>query len=162
MNFPVLGKRLKKATKEIQAAANQGNWEKQSDGRLRVADYDLEPTEFELVYQPRPGLALAHDHGLMVALDTEISEELLLEGYARELVRGIQDLRKKADYQVDDRITLYWDDAHPMAETVFERHGESIASETLANDVVKGRGDVDSEGTVKLGKGRSVWIGVLR
>jgi len=162
LNFPVLGKRLGPAVKAIQAATNQGHWAKLSGGRLQVADWELEPTEYELVYQPRPGLALSHDHGLMVALDTEITEELQLEGYARELVRGIQELRKKADYKVDDRITLIWDDAHPMAEAVFEKHGETIARETLTRDVVQGKGPVDSECTVKLGKGRSVWIGVRR
>jgi isoleucyl-tRNA synthetase len=162
LNFPVLGRRLGGAMKEVQAAAKQGHWEQLPGGRLRVGDREVEPAEFELVYQPRPGVALAHDHGLMVALETEISEELLLEGYARELIRRIQELRKQADYQVDDRITLRWDDAHPMTLEVLERHGATIAAETLAKEVQRGKGPVDRESTVKLGRDRSVWIGVHR
>jgi isoleucyl-tRNA synthetase len=162
LNFPVLGKRLGGAIKEVQASVKQGKWESLPGGRLRVADQEIEPTEFDLVYRPRPGVALAHDQGMMVALETEITEELRLEGYARELIRRIQELRKQADYQVDDRITLRWDDAHPMAMEVLERHGATIAAETLAKEVCRGKGPSDRESTVALGPDRSVWIGVSR
>jgi isoleucyl-tRNA synthetase len=162
LNFPVLGKRLGGSMKEVQAAAKQGRWQQRPGGRLRVGDQEIEPAEFDLVYKPRPGVALAHDHGLMVALETEITEELLLEGYGRELIRRIQELRKQADYQVDDRITLRWDDAHPMAVKALERHGATIAAETLAKGISRGRGPVDRESTVALGQDRSVWIGVRR
>ena len=44
---------------------------------------------------------------MVVALDTTITEELKLEGYARDIIRLIQDMRKEADYQVMDRVSLH-------------------------------------------------------
>lgn len=44
--------------------------------------------------------------GTVIALDTSVSEELKLEGVARDLIRSIQDMRKEAGYQVMDRISL--------------------------------------------------------
>ncbi len=162
LNFPVLGKRLGKAMKEVQASARSGAWEPITGGRLRVGQHELEPAEFDLVYEPKPGMALAHDHGLLVAVDTQIDERLLLEGHARELIRGIQDLRKKADYRVEDRIALFWDGSDATVEGVFAHHGEVIAEETLSERITRGRGTVDQETTIRLAEGRTVWVGIKR
>jgi isoleucyl-tRNA synthetase len=162
LNFPVRGKRLGKSMKDVQAAVQAGKWESCPGGHLQVEDHEIAPGEYEFVYKPRPGLALGHDHSLMVAVDTEITEDLLLEGYARELIRGIQDLRKRADYRVEDRITTRWDDAHPIVARVLEKHGKTIAAETLSRELIHGRGLTDSETTITLGKGHAVWVGVCR
>jgi isoleucyl-tRNA synthetase len=162
LNFPVLGKRLGGSMKMVQGQAKDGRWELLPGGRLRVGDQELESGEFELVYQPHPGLALSYDHSLLVALDTDITPDLLIEGHAREVVRCVQDMRKKAGYAVEDRITLCWDGDLPEDELLVTRHGKGIAEETLATEIIRGRGPVDQETTIDLGSGRTVWVGVRR
>jgi isoleucyl-tRNA synthetase len=163
LNFPVLGKRLGAAVKEVQAAVKNGSWELRPDGRLMAAGHEVDTDAFELVYEPRPGLALTHDGGLLVALDTAITDELLLEGYAREAIRSIQDLRKKANYRVEDRIVLRWESGDPLVGEVFTRHGSFIGKETLAGPPVRGKDDeVDQQTDIDLGQGRSVWVGIRR
>jgi isoleucyl-tRNA synthetase len=162
LNFPVLGKRLGQAVKAVQTAAKEGRWALAADGRLSVEGHELEKEEFEIAYLPRPGLALAHDHSMMVALDTEIGRDLLIEGYARELIRGVQDLRKKAGYQVEDRISLCCDGSEDVVAELLDRHGAGIAGETLATEILRERGDVDQECMIDLEPGLTVWVGVRR
>ncbi len=161
LNFPILGKRLGPAIKGVQAAAKDGRWQLTA-GKLSVEGHELEKEEFEIAYHPRPGLALAHDHSLLVALDTEISRELLIEGFARELIRGVQDLRKKAGYQVEDRIALRCAGSDPVVDELLDRHGEGIAGETLSRELLRERGEVDQECVIDLGPGVTVWVGVRR
>jgi isoleucyl-tRNA synthetase len=67
---------------------------------------------------------------MVIAIDTEITNSLKLEGYARDIIRAIQDMRKEADYQVTDRISLHiYGNLH--SEILSEFH-EMITSETLS------------------------------
>jgi isoleucyl-tRNA synthetase len=161
LNFAILGKRLGAATKDLQALVREGRWLLEGE-RLRAGEHLLEKEEFELAYQPNPGLAIAYDRGLLVAIDTQITPELLLEGHARELIRGIQDLRKKAGYQVSDRISLRWEASNPALGSVLETHGGTIAEEVLARKIDQGRGLVDQDGTIDLGESGTIWVGVRR
>ena len=85
--------------------AKSGNFTELPDGRIQVGDVLLETDEFDLVYEP---LSLDMDveggGGLVLLMDTVVTESLRLEGMARDLVRSIQDLRKEAGYLVSDRI----------------------------------------------------------
>ena len=56
----------------------------------------------------REGFAVAQEGGLVVALDTELDDELLQEGLARDLVRLINDMRKAAGFDISDRIVTYY------------------------------------------------------
>ncbi len=69
--------------------------------------------------------------GLAVAMDFELSKELVLEGQMREIIRFIQNARKKAGFEVDDRIEIYYQGK----EEVFGKFGEIIAKEVLANKI---------------------------
>jgi isoleucyl-tRNA synthetase len=92
-----------------------------------------------------------------LALDTTITDELRLEGMARDAVRMVQELRKRSGLQVEDRIRLFHDGG-PEWERAFERFGATIAAETLAVDVRAGRaGDLDGET-----QGGGLWIGLKR
>jgi isoleucyl-tRNA synthetase len=117
----------------------------------------LAPDEVEVLASPRPGTAVAHDEGLVVVIDTQLTPRLVAEGDARELQRAIQDLRKDAGLDLDARIRL-WLDGLP-AEV--EPHLAAVARETLADEIVRGRpvaGDGASEPvTVEL-SGRPVTI----
>ena len=67
---------------------------------------------------------------MVISLDTTITEALKLEGYARDIIRLIQDMRKDADYNVTDRITLSI--IGEMNEVIKKEFGEMIAAETLS------------------------------
>jgi isoleucyl-tRNA synthetase len=72
-----------------------------------------------------------------LTLDTEISQELKLEGLARDLVRKIQELRKQCGFAVEDRIRLFYEGDGVLAEAL-ERGRDYIAAETLAVQVERG------------------------
>ena len=83
------------------------------------------------------GYAVAEDRGLLVALDTTLTPELRQEGFARELVRHIQDARKSAGFAIADRIVVYLgcETDATVVGPVIERWGGYIRSETLADDI---------------------------
>jgi isoleucyl-tRNA synthetase len=95
-----------------------------------------------------------------VKLDTEITEELRLEGLAREVVRAIQDLRKKRGLNVEDRIdTRYETDG--MLLRAIRRHGDYIKNETLSITLEPGRDD-GFDGEQMMLEGEQIWIGLKR
>ncbi|MDH5582769.1 MAG: DUF5915 domain-containing protein, partial [Gammaproteobacteria bacterium] len=79
------------------------------------------------------GYACAEDSGYLTALDTSLNEDLIKEGYARELVRSIQDARKQAGLEVSDRITLGVSGSKNVEEALLE-HRDYVMSETLATN----------------------------
>ena len=96
------------------AAARENAVEFHPDGSVTLGGVTLAPDEVEILATPRPGTAVAHDEGLVVVIDTELTDDLRAEGDARELQRAIQDLRKDAGLALDDRIEL-WVDGLPDA-----------------------------------------------
>jgi isoleucyl-tRNA synthetase len=95
-----------------------------------------------------------------VKLDTEITEELKLEGLAREVVRAIQDRRKKLGFNVEDRIDTRYD-ADGMLERAMQRHADYIKTETLSVTLALGRED-GFDGEQMMLEGDQIWIGLKR
>ena len=79
----------------------------EADGSVTLGGVTLAPDEVEIQATPRPGTAVAHHDGLVVVLDTALTPELVAEGDARELARAIQELRREAGLELDDRIDLW-------------------------------------------------------
>ena len=100
---------------------------------------ELSPAEVLVSTEPAPGLAVAADKFITVAIDATLTPELRLEGLARELVRRIQDMRKKADFNIEDRITTWYQAEGDLAD-VFSTWGDYIASETLTTSLQTGSG----------------------
>jgi len=109
LNFAVLAKRLGAGMKTLAAAVKAGAYTLDGRGNLRAGDTLVTKDEFEIVLEPKGEVAVAQDHYTLVALDTRLTDELRLEGWAREVVRRIQDLRKQADYRVEDRIEIHYE-----------------------------------------------------
>jgi isoleucyl-tRNA synthetase len=95
-----------------------------------------------------------------VKLNTEITEELRLEGLAREVVRAIQDRRKKLGLNVEDRIHARYE-ADGMLVRAIQRHGDYIRNETLSVTLEPGRAD-DVDGEQLMLEGEQIWIGLKR
>ncbi|HEU0237295.1 MAG TPA: class I tRNA ligase family protein [Candidatus Limnocylindrales bacterium] len=131
--LPRIGKRLGPRIPAVMAAARDGAFEMLPDGSVVLAGETLAPDEVEILATPRPGTVVAHDEGLVVVIDTELTPDLRAEGDAREVQRAIQDLRKEAALELDDRIELW---VSGLAGGV-AAHLPSVAAETLA-DLVDG------------------------
>ncbi|MEZ0241519.1 MAG: DUF5915 domain-containing protein, partial [Chloroflexota bacterium] len=127
--LPKIGKRLGSAIPAVMAAARAGEVTFEADGSVTLAGVTLAPDEVEIQATPRPGTAVAHHDGLVVVLDTQLTPELVAEGDARELARAIQELRRDAGLELDDRIDL-WLDGLPAAVAP---HLAAVATDTLAD-----------------------------
>jgi len=106
---------------------------------LPVDGHTLEMAGDEILIESSSpaGFAVAEGGGYVVALNTEISEELRREGLARDLVRNVQDARKNAALQISDHINLYLHMPAALAEAV-RPHGGYLAAETLSGQVIFG------------------------
>jgi len=93
-----------------------------------------------------------------VKLDTEITEELRLEGLAREVVRVIQDRRKKLGLNVEDRIHTHYE-ADGMLLRAIQKHADYIKNETLSLTLEHGRAE-DFNGEQLMLEGEQIWIGL--
>ncbi|MEO5940858.1 MAG: DUF5915 domain-containing protein, partial [Candidatus Limnocylindrales bacterium] len=158
--LPKIGKKHGAAIPAIMAAARENAVEYHPDGSVSLGGVTLLPDEVEILASPRPGTAVAHDEGLVVVIDTELTDDLRAEGDARELQRAIQDLRKEAGLALDDRIELWVDG---LAERV-ARHLAGVADETLADALVRGpapAGDGVTAGSIEL-DGAAVGIALRR
>ena len=95
-------------------------------------DITVMPEEVEITTDPKPGYVLESEGDLLVGLDIVMTDELKKEGLARDIVRRIQDQRKKAALDISDHIEIYYRTG-PRLRDVFAKHREYIASETLAS-----------------------------
>jgi isoleucyl-tRNA synthetase len=132
--LPKIGRKLGSRIPEVMAEARENRFEIHPDGSVTLAGVTLSPDEVEILATPRPGTAVAHDEGLVVVIDTELTDDLRAEGDARELQRAVQDLRRDANLELDDRIVV-WIEGLP-ARVV--GHLGSLADETLADEIVQG------------------------
>ena len=134
--FNVAAPRLGPATPATAAASKRGDWEILTGGRARVGEAVLEPGEFELRVTPLDDATTRplRDHAGVVVLDTAVTDDLALEGTARDLVRSIQAARRENGLDVTDRITLELA-GDTRLEAALEVHGEWIAEQVLAASV---------------------------
>ncbi len=98
---------------------------------------ELLPDEVEVRIHGREGYAVAEERGVVVAVDVQLTPELVREGLARDLVRRIQTQRKEAGFRLDDRIVTYYDADGELAAVVQE-WADYIRSETLSTALVAG------------------------
>ena len=101
------------------------------------APVEVLPSDIEAELVPLDGYSLAEEPGLLVGVSTTITEDLKLEGLARDIVRRIQALRKEADFEIDDEIETYYT-GDTVLEKVFAQENDYIAAETLSKSVTKG------------------------
>jgi isoleucyl-tRNA synthetase len=149
-NFRALGPRLgpkvndvKKALADADGSALQRQLE--AEGWIEVGGVRLEADEVELRATRHEAFALAEDAGWAVALDLDLTDELRLEGTARELVRSLNDLRKEVGLQIADRVQVQLAGTATVVAAA-TTHREWIAGEVLATslDVVEVLEDADA------------------
>jgi isoleucyl-tRNA synthetase len=100
--------------------------------------FDILPEEVDVIVEAREGFSTASEGSCLAALSTELTHELKLEGLAREFVRRVQNLRKSADLNVNDRIEVQYNSSTLMAEAI-EFHEAYISEETLARSLTQAK-----------------------
>jgi isoleucyl-tRNA synthetase len=145
-NFRALGKRFGKRTPLVAnaiAAADAAGLAAtlEVDGRatVTVEGEDVEVLSDEVIVseRPREGWSVVNEQGETVALDLELTPELMRAGVAREVVRMVQEARKNSGFDVSDRITLVWQADGDTAESLRE-HAGLVADEVLAVEMTEG------------------------
>jgi isoleucyl-tRNA synthetase len=172
-NFKALGPRFGAKVRSVAAALAQ------ADARAIVSQIEtfgtvevdvegqsvsLSEEDLDIRVEGREGFSLAREGPYGVALDLHITDALLAEGTAREVVRAVQDLRKASGLAVEDRIVLWMTTDSDFLESALAAHRDAIAAEVLALEIHLGAeptGDAEvdrlslDEGEVVLGLKRS-------
>lgn len=134
-----VGETFGSKTKEIFAAAKSGDFTENKDGTISVVGEVIPAGAYEISYVKTDAKQdIDVDNGIVVKANWMITPELELEGYARDLVRFIQDGRKEADYDLADRIQLSLNGEH-LAFSLIEKFTPYIQDETLSTlvDVIE-------------------------
>ena len=142
-NLRILGPRLGKDLAALRAALDAADPQALADqlrdaGAATVGGFTLSADELMVSVEDPPGMAVASEEGggLAVALDTELTDALRAEGFARELVHSVQNMRRDAGFDIADRIVTYVDGADAETLRVLEAHGDYLRQETLSVEVV--------------------------
>ena len=159
---PRYGKLLPKINQYL-AGEGVGNAVVAAHNRGESYKFDIDGTEISLAAEDvlvsteeNAGFVTVTEHDLSVVLDTNLTPELIEEGFVREIVSKVQTMRKEAGFEVTDHIVLSHH-GNSLIEGIFARHGADIAADTLADSIKLG-----SAGYVKDWEinGESVTLGV--
>ena len=139
---PKYGKLLNKIKTVLsELDGNKAMTELKSTGELKL---DIDGQEIVLLEEDllidmaqMEGYVSESDHTITVVLDTNLTPELIEEGFVRELVSKIQTMRKEAGFEVMDKIRVYAKDNDKIVD-IMKNHGDEIKSEVLAEDIVTG------------------------
>ena len=141
-NFKVLGKKAGAQMKALAAAINamsQDDIAKMEDEgafdfRLSTFDYTIVSEDVEILTEDMPGWLVSNNGVLTIALDIELTDALIEEGIARELINRIQNLRKSSGLDITDRICIRLERRQEIEKAV-EHYGEYISSQVLATSL---------------------------
>lgn len=122
---------------------------------------ELSPSEVLVTPQPKPGFAVQAEGEYVVALDTNVTTELKLEGLAREFVRHIQDLRKSAGFEIEDRIATYYVASETLGRAI-SMFGEYVRAETLSVELQPGSPPVAASIAQDEFDGEKVALGIVK
>ena len=149
-NFRSLGKRFGKQTAQVAQAiadadpawvaseiAAHGELTLPFDGGTLICADEVLITE-----RPRAGWSVVGEQGETIALDVELTEELIRAGWVREIIRGVQELRKSSGLDVSDRIRLSWAGEGSPADAVLAA-SDQIAAEVLAVEMTRAQAPSD-------------------
>lgn len=138
-NFKSIGPKLGKAAKDVASrikeltAAEIAVLENNRSAELRVGNtaYTVSLDDVEIIREDIQGWLVESDGGVTVALDTSLTDELVNEGFAREFVSRIQNMRKEAGFEVTDRIAIHFRASSRLAHALLTM-SDYIKRETLA------------------------------
>ncbi len=166
-NFRALGKRFGNRTQVVAAAVARADHAALAAalGESGAAPLDvggerieLSADELMVTETPTTGWAVASDAGIFVALDLELTPELVSAGLAREIVRFVQEARKSSGLDISDRIELWWHARREDVAAALREHAQLISGEVLAVTFSEGRPTADIRPHVEEELGLTVWL----
>ena len=168
-NFKSLGPKYGKMMKQIAAAIQQmdqegiKSLEKTGVYSLILPEETIEISleDVEISTQDIPGWLIANSGLFTVALDTTLSEELVHEGKARDLINKIQSLRKEKGFEVTDKINVIIE-KHPDFDAAIENNFSYICSETLAESLKLSKKLQDDSDRIELTESISILIDIKK
>ena len=142
-NFKVLGKSLGSKIKELQEILTKLTSKEISNIsekglKIKLSGEDFELTEENTIIsmKQKEGYASTSNNRTIVVLETELTEDLILEGLAREFVRKVQSLRKEEDFVITDHINVYYNGTEQI-EKMLETYQDYIMGEVLGEKLIK-------------------------
>lgn len=130
--------KLKNALAGLDVEENEKVMAGYKSGKVCVGEFkDLDSDLFNLEKKPKTDFVIAHENGNTVVLDINLDEQLILEGLYREFVRGLQVLRKEADFSIDDRLYAYFETADEQLATMLYNYMDKIKQEVLIKRAVE-------------------------
>ena len=127
---------IRKALSEIDG--NEAMEQINSSGSLKLningTDIELEKADLLIDMAQTEGYASDSNNGVTVVLDTNLTPELVEEGFVREIISKIQQMRKEAGFEVMDKITIYYK-ADEKVSGIFTQYGDTIRKDVLALDI---------------------------
>ncbi|MFP3023395.1 MAG: class I tRNA ligase family protein, partial [Wolbachia sp.] len=137
LNFPLLGKRIPDKIKKLVQYVKEGKWKQVENEQIFLGDesenYIIEKGEYELLLKANSEYSSVFDNNKgIVILNTELNDELILEGLARDAVRLIQETRKQADFHVSNRIRVIIKTEDEKIKEAINTWSEYIKEQTLA------------------------------
>jgi len=134
--------------------------EKTNSFQLEIegTNYELTTEDVEVTTEDIPGWSVASDKDITVALDVTLTDELLAEGTAKELVNRIQNIRKSSGLEVTDRINVVIESTEEVT-TALALYSNYIADEVLA-DSVSGEANFAGGEAIEFLGGSELRIGV--
>ncbi len=137
-DFPLVQKALREGPQaEIEAWAKALLSGATISVELNGETFQVEPDECEVKQGAAEGWAVTEEGGYLAALNTTLTPELVQEGLAREIVRRIQMMRRDADFEISDHITVTYEGSEAV-RAAFAAHMDYIAGETLADALAQG------------------------
>ena len=159
---PRYGKLLPKINQYL-AGEGVGNGVVAAHNRGESYKFDIDGTEISLAAEDvlvsteeNAGFVTVTEHDLSVVLDTNLTPELIEEGFVREIVSKVQTMRKEAGFEVTDHIVLSHH-GNSLIESIFAKHGAEIAADTLADSIKLGSAGYVKDWDIN---GESVTLGV--
>lgn len=142
-SYSPLGKELSadfgKDTGQIIGQAKAGKVVDNGDGTITIANQrTLQPHQYEVRYSWLDEFRQTVEEGVIVSLDMGLTDELIAEGVARELSRQLNQMRKDADYQIDDRVTCLYATDDDYLQSVITTHSGFLKQEALLLDIQSG------------------------
>ena len=141
-NFKVLGKTLGPKVKELQELltklSSQEINELQNKGltiKLDGEDFELTNDMVLITLKQKEGYASSSNSRTCVVLNTELTEDLILEGLAREFVRKVQSLRKDADFVITDHIKVIYNGSDKI-RLMLDKYYDYVMGEVLGNELI--------------------------
>ncbi|MCI5675402.1 MAG: isoleucine--tRNA ligase [Ezakiella sp.] len=132
---PVLGKKVGEFSKYLSSLDRAAFIKELEDGAVEIElsgdKYSITPDYVDIRVSAKEGYDVQLENGLYVLLNTQLTPELIEEGYSREFTSKIQQERKRLDFDISDRIEIYYS-ADEEFEKAIDLHAEEIKDETLA------------------------------